>query len=67
MKLQTVAETASQLRVSQQLIYQAIAEGRLKCLRLSGAGKRGTIRIRESDVEEFLAESEVQELEPELD
>ncbi len=61
----TAAEVAERLRCSVQLVYQAVAEGRLRCLRLSGTGKRGTIRIREQDLEEFLAECRVEK--PDLD
>ena len=63
----TVAEVAKHLRCSPQLVYQAVAEGRLCCLRLGGAGKRGTIRIREEDLQAFLKECEAREPELGLD
>jgi excisionase family DNA binding protein len=48
-----VAEVAQCLGISQALVYQLLAEGRIAHFRL-GMG-RGTIRIRSEDVDAYLA------------
>ena len=50
----TVAEVAKRLRVSVGAIYGAVQSGRLKAYRI-GARGRGTIRISEEYLREFLA------------
>ena len=50
----TVSEAATQLQVSKSLIYRLIEERRLSCVRIGQKGRRGTIRIRPVDLEEFL-------------
>lgn len=50
----TVREAAEKLEVSQSLVYRLIAERRLGCVRIGQEGKRGAVRIRPVDLEEFL-------------
>lgn len=52
----TVKKVAERLQVSIGTIYAAVADGRLRCYRL-GRG-RGTIRIAEDGLQEFLASSQ---------
>ncbi len=52
MKLLTVRESAARLGCSEALVYLLCAERRLPHVRL-GTG-RGTIRIAEAEIEEFL-------------
>ncbi len=47
-----VAEAAKRLEVSQGCVYQLIASGKLRCMRIGV--KKGTIRIAESDLTEFI-------------
>lgn len=54
----TVKEAAERLEISQSLCYTLIGEGRLKCLRIGAAGKRGKVVVRESDVAEFVKSCE---------
>jgi excisionase family DNA binding protein len=53
----TVKAAAERAGVSVSLIYSLCAEGRLPHVRLGREGRRGTIRIRESDLSEFLEAS----------
>jgi excisionase family DNA binding protein len=54
-KLLTVRETADMLRVRPLCVYQIIRAGRLRAVRLMGAGdKPKCIRIRIEDVEAYL-------------
>jgi excisionase family DNA binding protein len=57
----TVGQVAARLQVSDSLIYQAIAEGRLQAIRLSGNGKRGTYRVTQEALDTFIAASTVQQ------
>jgi len=50
----TVAEVAKRLRVSAGAIYGAVQSGRLKAYRI-GARGRGTIRISEEYLREYLS------------
>lgn len=54
----TVKEAAERLEISQSLCYTLIGEGRLRCLRIGQAGKRGKVVIRESDLAEFIRSCE---------
>jgi excisionase family DNA binding protein len=58
MKLLRVHETAERLEMSQSEIYRLCAERRLPHVRI-GCG-RGAIRIRESDLEEFIRSCRVE-------
>lgn len=49
-------DAATKLEVSQATVYNLVAAGRLRCIRV-GMG-RGTIRILETHIEEFLAGAE---------
>jgi excisionase family DNA binding protein len=53
----TVAQVADRLSCSRALVYQLCAEGRIAHHRL-GLG-RGTIRIEEEEVQEYLNETQV--------
>jgi len=50
----TVKQVAEHLRVSQALVYGWVESGSLPCLRLGGEGRRGTIRIDDTDLDSFL-------------
>jgi excisionase family DNA binding protein len=50
--LQKVTETARQLNVSRQFLYQLMDAGKLRYIQIGG-----TRRLRPEDVERFLAES----------
>lgn len=52
----TVKQAAQRAGVSASLIYALCAEGRLPHLRLGREGKRGTIRIREADLDGLIAD-----------
>ncbi len=52
--LLTVSEAADVLNVSTSLIYLLVDTRKLACHRIGA--KRGTIRIRKEDIEEFLAQ-----------
>ena len=54
MKL-TVKQAAERAGVSDSLIYECCAEGRLPHYKLGRKGRRGTIRIEEADLDAFLA------------
>lgn len=54
--LLTAKEAAALARVSRSLVYAWCDERRLAHLRAGGAGKRGRILIRRTDLEEFLRE-----------
>jgi excisionase family DNA binding protein len=56
----TVKEAADRLRVSPATIYILCAQGRLSHLRVGTQG-RGTIRVREVDLQEFIDEATVRE------
>lgn len=58
MKLLTVNDVAQTLSVSNSLVYQLVATGKLPCHRI-GTG-RGAIRVRRDDLEAFLAECRTQ-------
>ncbi|OWK35147.1 helix-turn-helix domain-containing protein [Fimbriiglobus ruber] len=58
----TVKECAARACVSLSLVYQWISEGTLPCYRMGCKGKRGTIRIDESDLENFLQTLKVSEM-----
>lgn len=54
----TVAEAAQRLRVSKGVLYQAVAGGELRAIRIGGASsRRPAIRIRCSDLEAFIERS----------
>jgi excisionase family DNA binding protein len=55
----TVKEVAERLHVSLTVVYQLCASRQLPHLRLGP--KRGAIRIREQDLQTFLAACEVQQ------
>lgn len=50
----TTTQVGERLGVSRQTVHALIESGRLSCLRLLH-GERATIRIRQSDLEAFLA------------
>lgn len=50
----TVKQVAERATVSSALVYDWIASGRLAHFRLGKQGSRGSIRIAESDLTEFL-------------
>ncbi|WP_435019091.1 helix-turn-helix domain-containing protein [Tundrisphaera sp. TA3] len=50
----TVKEAAERLEISLSLVYRLIEQRKLACVRIAGRGKRGCIRIRDADLEEFL-------------
>ena len=50
----TVREVSERLGVSKSLIYEWIQGGVLECLRFGREGKRGTIRITEEALAEFV-------------
>jgi excisionase family DNA binding protein len=50
----TVKNIAEQLRISAGIVYGWVNSGRLACVRLGAAGKRGAIRVREADLTAFL-------------
>ena len=50
----TVKEAAERARVSPELIYQWVAEGRLWHYRVGGKGARGKILIKPADLEAFM-------------
>ena len=58
MKLMKVNEVAQALSVSNSLVYQLIAAGKLPCHRI-GTG-RGAIRVNRDDLEAFLSECRTQ-------
>ena len=50
----TVAEAAERLHISISLCYRLIEERQLSCVRMGQKGRRGCIRIRLADLEEYL-------------
>ena len=54
-KLLSPKETAVRASVCTSVVYGWISAGLLACYRLGRPGKRGAIRIEESDLEAFLA------------
>jgi len=60
--LMTVAEVAAMCQVHRKTVVRAIARGELRALRL---GIRGAYRLREEDVEDWLAARAVQAVRPE--
>jgi excisionase family DNA binding protein len=52
--LLTPKQVASKFNVSLALVYAWLASGALTCYRLGAAGKRGCIRVAESDLAAFL-------------
>jgi excisionase family DNA binding protein len=50
----TVKQVAEHLGVSIALVYNWVESGLLTCLRLGGEGRRGTIRIDDTDLDGFL-------------
>lgn len=54
----TVKEAAERLKVAPATIYMLCAQGRLAHVRV-GTGGRGTIRIREQDLTDYLEEATV--------
>ncbi len=52
-KLYTIEEVADYLKVTRQTVSRWINEGELKSIRLA-PGKRGHVRISESDLKAFL-------------
>lgn len=62
MQTRTVQEVADILRVSRATVYTLCAQGKLSHIRV-GAG-RGTIRIRQEDLDAFVAEATVQREQP---
>ena len=57
--LLTVKEAAERMRVAAATVYLLCAQGRLVHLRV-GAGGRGTIRVREEDLQIFIEGATVQ-------
>jgi excisionase family DNA binding protein len=55
MKL-TPKQAAARAGVSVSLIYELCSQGRIPHYRLGGRGKRGTIRVEDTDLDAFLAE-----------
>jgi len=51
-----VKRAAERVGVSTSLIYALCQEGRLAHLRLGRGGRRGCIRIRETDLDAFMEE-----------
>ena len=51
----TVKQAAAKLCVSPALIYGWVTSGMLPCYRLGANGRRGAIRIAETDLEAFLS------------
>jgi excisionase family DNA binding protein len=51
----TVQQVADKLGVSPALVYGWVNSGTLPCYRLGQAGRRGSIRVAEADVDAFLA------------
>lgn len=49
-----IAEIVQRTRVCQSIVYGWIKSGRLACIRLGAAGKRGAIRVAEADLMAFL-------------
>jgi hypothetical protein len=62
----TVKDIAKMLRVSPALIYEAVALGKLRCFRIATKG-RGTIRVTQGQVAEFLRECEPESSDLDLD
>jgi excisionase family DNA binding protein len=60
MALLTVAQAAERACVSPSLIYEWCSSGVLPHLRLGKPGKRGCIRIADSDLDGFLAGCKVE-------
>ena len=56
MNVLTVKECAEKLRVSQGTVYALVAQAILPAVRIGGFG-RGTIRILESDLQDFIQNS----------
>jgi excisionase family DNA binding protein len=56
----TVQEAAQRLGISDKLCYQIVAEGRLKCVRIGAAGKRGKVVIWTKHLEEFMRKLEAE-------
>ncbi len=57
MKLMTVKEASSQIRVSKAVVYQACQSGVLQHYRFSAKGKRGRVMIDESDLMAYIEQS----------
>jgi excisionase family DNA binding protein len=55
----TVNEICADLKISKALVYQMVESGELPCYRLGGKGRRGTIRVSEADLAEFLKSRKV--------
>jgi excisionase family DNA binding protein len=55
-KMLTPYQVACRLCVSLSLVYQLCKEQQLKHYRFGAEGKRGRIRIEESEVERYLSE-----------
>jgi excisionase family DNA binding protein len=51
----SVKEVAARLSISEALVYTWVESGQLAHFRLGGQGKRGAIRVDETDLERFLA------------
>jgi len=51
----TVKQVAERLTVSEALVYGWVQSGALPSFRFGQAGRRGSIRIAEADLETFLA------------
>ena len=51
----TVKAAAERMRISPSLVYALCREGVIRCTRHGRPGKRGTIRISEQAVDEYLA------------
>ena len=48
-----VKDAAKRLEISQSLLYQLIAEGRMPHRRIGGRGRRGKIVLKDEDIKEF--------------
>lgn len=58
MKLLTVKEVAVRLGISPSLVYELCKAAVIRCTRHGRPGRRGTIRITEESVNEYLAACE---------
>jgi len=58
MDLLTINEVAAILKVSKSLVYGMIASGKIACHRIGNG--RGAIRVRNEDLEQFIAHCRVE-------
>lgn len=55
----TIAETAEQLRVGRDFVYDAINRGDIAAFNISGGTSREKLRIRAADLDAYLASRRV--------